>query len=157
MPRALKLADAAPGFTLPDQTGREVSLSAHRGRKLLVFFYPKAGTPGCTTQACSVQENVTKLLDLGAAAVGISPDPVDKQAAFAAANGLEFPLLADTDHSVAESYGVWGERWMAGRKYMGVERSSFLIDEQGKILEAWYKVSPGDTVPNALKALKATG
>ena len=149
----LNAGDNAPKFALLDQHGRKVKLSDFKGKKLLVYFYPKALTPGCTTQSCNVRDALGDLQAAGAEAVGISPDPPDKQLKFDTKHSLGFPLLADEDHAVAEAFGVWGEKSMYGKKYMGIIRSSFLIDEKGKIVEAWYKVSPKDTVPNAQEAL----
>ncbi|NIS60621.1 MAG: thioredoxin-dependent thiol peroxidase [Proteobacteria bacterium] len=149
----LKAGDMAPNFELEDQNGRKVKLSDFRGRKVLLYFYPKANTPGCTTQACSVRDARGDLDPMGVAAVGISPDTPDQQKKFDEKYGLGFPLLSDTDHSVADAYGVWGEKSMYGKKYEGIIRSSFLIGEEGKILQTWYKVSPKDTVPNARQAL----
>ena len=149
----LKQGDRAPGFSLSDQDGNTVELSGFKGRKLLVYFYPKADTPGCTTQACSVRDAAPDLGKLGIAAVGISPDKPKAQKKFADKHRLDFPLLADEDHKVAEAWGVWGEKSMYGKTYEGIIRSSFLIDEKGAVTQAWYKVSPMDTVPNALAAL----
>ena len=149
------IGDKAPAFTLLDQNGKKVKLSDFKGRKLLLYFYPKADTPGCTKQACNVRDAREDLTTAGVAAVGISPDPPAKQQKFDTKHGLGFPLLADEDHKVAEAYGAWGEKSMYGKKYMGIIRSAFLIDEKGKIAAAWYKVSPKDTVPNALAALEA--
>jgi peroxiredoxin Q/BCP len=149
----LKPGDTAPPFELVDQNGKNVKLSDFKGRKLLLYFYPKANTPGCTTQACSVRDAKDDLADMGVAALGISPDPPQQQKKFDEKYGLEFPLLADTDHKVADAYGVWGEKSMYGKKYEGIIRSSFLIDEEGKISQTWYKVSPKDTVPQARQAL----
>ena len=149
----LKEGSKAPAFSLKDQDGNTVKLTDFKGRKLLVYFYPKADTPGCTTQSCSVRDSKADLAKLGVAVVGISPDKPSKQAAFDQKYGLGFPLLADEDHSVAEKYDVWGEKVNYGRTYMGIIRSSFLIDENGKVERAWYKVSPKDTVPNARAAL----
>jgi peroxiredoxin Q/BCP len=149
----LKPGDIAPNFELDDQNGKKVKLSDFTGRKLLLYFYPKANTPGCTTQACSVRDAKDDLADMGVAALGISPDPPQQQKKFDEKYDLGFPLLADTDHKVADAYGVWGEKSMYGKKYEGIIRSSFLIDEEGKISKAWYKVSPKDTVPEARKVL----
>jgi peroxiredoxin Q/BCP len=144
--------DDAPDFTLSDQDGNEVALSGLAGRKVLVYFYPKADTPGCTTQACGLRD---VLGDIGDTAVlGISPDTPAKQKKFDTKYSLGFPLLADEDHSVAEAYGSWGERSMYGRKYMGIIRSAFLIDEKGKVEQAWPKISPKDTPTKLLAALK---
>jgi peroxiredoxin Q/BCP len=149
----LERGDAAPSFDLLDQSGKTVSLADFAGRKLLVYFYPKADTPGCTTQSCAVRDAREDLSSLGVDVVGISPDKPEAQSKFDQKFGLGFPLLADTDHAVAESYGVWGEKINYGKKYFGIIRSSFLIDEDGRIEQAWYKVSPKDTVPKARKAL----
>jgi peroxiredoxin Q/BCP len=138
---------------LSDQDVDVVALSGFRGRKLLVYFYPKADTPGCTIQACSVRDAMPDLGKLGIAAVGVSPDEPQAQKKFAKKFDLNFPLLADVDHSAAEAWGAWGEKSMYGKTYEGVIRSSFLIDEKGNLIEAWYKVSPKDTVPLALQAL----
>jgi len=150
----LKPGDKAPDFALKDQNGATVKRSDFTGKKLLVYFYPKADTPGCTAQACSVRDAMPDFGKLGIAAVGISPDTPDKQKKFNDKHGLGFPLLSDTDHTVAVAYGVWGKKKMYGKEYEGIIRSSFLVDESGTIIQAWYKVSPGDTVPNALDALK---
>jgi peroxiredoxin Q/BCP len=154
MPR-LTAGAPAPLFELPDQDGSVVRLSDFKGRRVLVYFYPKADTTGCTAQSCSVRDARADFEGLDVAAVGISPDPPKAQKAFDAKYGLGFPLLADPDHAVADAYGVWGEKSLYGRKYMGIIRSSFLIGEDGRIQEAWYKVSPKDTVPKALKAAAA--
>lgn len=145
----LSAGDEAPDFALLDQSGRTVKLSDFRGRKLLVYFYPRADTPGCTIQSCSVRDAMPSLGKLNAAAVGISPDQPDAQQKFDAKFGLGFPLLSDPDHAVASAYGVWGKKSMYGKEYEGIIRSSFLVDEKGKIVEAWYKVSPQETVPKA--------
>jgi thioredoxin-dependent peroxiredoxin len=149
----LNPGDAAPTFKLADQQDQTVSLADFRGQKLLVYFYPKADTPGCTRQACSIRDAREELRDLGLAVVGISPDQPAKQKKFDAKYGLAFPLLADPDHQVAEAYGVWAEKNLYGKKSMGIIRSSFLIDSEGKIVQAWYGVKPEDTVPKAQKAL----
>jgi thioredoxin-dependent peroxiredoxin len=147
----LRSGDTAPTFTLADQSGRAVSLDEFRGRKVLVFFYPKANTPGCTQQACGLRDIADQVGDT--AIVGISPDASNAQLRFADKYELGFPLLADLDHRVAEAYGVWAEKSMYGKKYMGIVRSAFLIDESGAIEEAWYKISPKDTPVKLLQAL----
>jgi peroxiredoxin Q/BCP len=149
----LKPGDKAPDFTLPDQSGQDLTLSSLQGRRVLVYFYPKADTPGCTKQACGLNEILGDIGDT--AVVGISPDKPTKQAKFAEKYGLGFPLLSDPDHAVAEAFDVWKEKSMYGRKYMGIERSAFLVDTDGTIAEAWYKVSPADTPKNLLAALAA--
>jgi peroxiredoxin Q/BCP len=147
----LKPGDPAPDFELLDQNENAVKLSELRGRKVLVYFYPKADTPGCTKQACGLNE---VLGDVGDTVVlGISPDKPPRQARFAQKYGLGFQLLSDPDHAAAEAFDVWKEKSMYGRTYMGIERSAFLVDEKGKIAEAWYKVSPADTPKNLLQAL----
>ena len=147
----LKPDDKAPAFTLLDQSGDKVKLSDFKGRKVLVYFYPKADTPGCTAQSCGLRDIAGEVGDT--AIIGISPDKPAKQKKFDEKYSLGFPLLADEDHAVAEAYDVWAEKSMYGRKYWGILRSAFLIDEQGKVAEAWYKVSPADTPKNLLKAL----
>ena len=147
----LKPGDKAPAFTLLDQDGDKVKLSDFKGRKVLVYFYPKADTPGCTKQACGLRDVMPKV---GKTVVlGISPDKPAKQKKFDEKYSLGFPLLADEDHAVSEKFDVWTEKSMYGRKYMGILRSAFLIDEKGKIAEAWYKISPQDTATNLLKSL----
>ena len=147
----LNPGDKAPALKLTDQAGNTVQLKDFQGQKVFIFFYPKADTPGCTTQACGMRD---VLDDIGEIVVlGISPDPPAKQAKFDQKYGLGFPLLADEDHAIAAAYGVWGEKSMYGKKYMGIVRSAFLIDETGKIVEAWPKVSPKDTPANLLKTI----
>jgi len=150
----LKSGDRAPNFTLSDQNQKELNLKDFKGRKLLVYFYPKADTPGCTKQACSVRDARDQLADLGVDVVGISPDAPGKQKKFDGKHSLGFTLLSDQDNKVAKSYGAWGEKSMYGKKYEGIIRSALLLDEEGKVMQTWYKVSPKDTVPNALKNLK---
>jgi peroxiredoxin Q/BCP len=149
----LKTGDKAPGFKLEDQNGKKVKLADFKGRRLLLYFYPKAGTSGWTTQAESLRDAQAGLAKSGVAVVGISPDPPEKQKKFDEKYHLLFPLLSDTDHTVAKAYGVWGEKIMYGKKMGGITRSSFLIDEQGEIIQAWYKISPQDTAPKAYEAL----
>jgi len=147
----LKPGDKAPDFTLLDQNGEDIKLSSLQGRRVLVYFYPKADTPGCTKQACGLNEI---LGDIGDTAVlGISPDKPGKQLKFADKYGLGFPLLSDPEHEVAEAYAVWKEKSMYGRKYMGIERSAFLIGPDGDVEQAWYKISPADTPKRLLDAV----
>lgn len=149
---ALKTGDKAPAFSLLDQQGKKVSLSDFKGGKLLLYFYPKADTPGCTKQACSIRD-ASKELEKLAAAVGISPDEPARQKKFDDKYSLGFPLLSDPDNKVAKAYGAWGEKSMYGKTYEGIIRSSFVIDGQGKILQVSYNVKPLDTVPNATEVL----
>jgi peroxiredoxin Q/BCP len=147
----LKAGDVAPGLDLPDQNGKDLSLSKYAKRKVLVYFYPKADTPGCTTQSCGlrdVKDQIGKTV-----IIGISPDKPEKQKKFDEKYELGFPLLADTENKVAKAYKVWKKKSMYGREYMGIERSAFLIDGNGVILHAWYKISPKDTPMQLLKAL----
>lgn len=143
----------APAFHLPNQHGTKVRLSSLKGRKVLVYFYPKADTPGCTTQACGLRDIADDIGDT--VIVGISPDPPEKLAKFDEKYGLGFTLLSDADHAVAERYGVWVEKNMYGKKYMGVQRSAFLVDENGALIESWPKISPKDTPTKLLAALDA--
>ncbi len=152
----LRPGDTAPTFSLLDQHGRRVMLSDFRGRKLLVYFYPKADTPGCTKQACSIRDHRQDLTGLGVAVVGISPDQPEAQRRFDEKYALGFALLSDADHAVAEAYGVWGEKRLYGKTTHGIIRSSFLIDETGAIAHTWYRVKPEETVPKAREALAAT-
>lgn len=147
----LEVGDTAPGFALRDQTEKVIELSSYRGRPVLVYFYPKADTPGCTTQACGLRDILAGIGDAGV--VGVSPDAPPKQLKFDQKYSLGFPLLADEDHSVADAYGVWQEKSMYGRKYMGIVRSAFLVDGKGKLSQVWYKISPKDTPKNLLAAL----
>ena len=149
----LNVGDQAPAFSLFNQEGKQVSLSDYKGKNLLLYFYPKADTPGCTKQGCSVRDASKELKKLGMAAVGISPDEPTKQKKFDDKYGLGFPLLSDPDHKVAKAYGAWGKKSMYGKTYEGIIRSSFVIDGKGKIVQASYKVKPLDTVPNATKVL----
>lgn len=147
----LTAGSTAPDFTLVDQQGNTVTLGDHKGHKVLVFFYPKANTPGCTTQACGLRDVAGEIGDT--AVIGISPDMPSKLEAFDTKHGLGFTLLSDPDHQVAEEYGVWGPKKLYGKEYMGIVRSAFLIDEQGQLEQVWYKISPKDTPLKLLKAL----
>jgi peroxiredoxin Q/BCP len=147
----LKTGDKAPALSLLDQNSKKVSLKNFANKKVLLYFYPKADTPGCTVQSCLLRD-IRK--DIGKTAIiGVSPDEPAKQLKFDKKFDLGFTLLADTEHKVAKAYKVWKKKSMYGREYMGIERSAFLIDEKGKILHAWYKVSPKDTPTNLLEAL----
>jgi peroxiredoxin Q/BCP len=147
----LKTGDKAPALSLLDQNSKKVSLKDFASKKVLLYFYPKADTPGCTVQSCLLRD-IRK--DIGKTAIiGVSPDEPAKQLKFDKKFDLGFTLLADTEHKVAKAYKVWKKKSMYGREYMGIERSAFLIDEKGKILHAWYKVSPKDTPTNLLEAL----
>ncbi|MEK0443297.1 MAG: hypothetical protein RL507_150 [Actinomycetota bacterium] len=148
----LKAGDKAPAIALLDQHGKKRTLKEFAKRKVLVYFYPKADTPGCTQQSCLLSEIKD---DIGRTAIiGISPDEPKKQLKFDTKYSLGFPLLADTEHAVAKAYKVWKKKSMYGREYMGIERSAFLIDGTGKILNAWYKISPKDTPKFLLEALE---
>jgi thioredoxin-dependent peroxiredoxin len=138
----ISVGDKAPNFKLSDQHGEEVSLSKLRGRKVVLYFYPKADTPGCTAQACGVRDRSGDYAAAGAVVLGVSKDPVEAIAAFDDDYSLGFPLLSDSDHSVAEAYGVWVEKSMYGRKHMGMARATFVIDEKGKVTHVFPKVSP---------------
>jgi peroxiredoxin Q/BCP len=132
----------APDFELPDESGRIVKLSDYRGTPVVVYFYPKADTPGCTTQACGVRDHQSDYAAVGATVLGISPDSVAKVKRFHDNQGLNFRLLADEDHSVAESYGVWVQKSMYGRTYMGNERTTFIIDAGGRVAAVLRQVKP---------------
>ena len=143
--------DRAPAFSLPDQHGTTVTLSGFTGRRVLVYFYPRADTPGCTTQACGLRDVAAQVGDT--VIVGISPDKPAALARFDAKYDLGFTLLSDLDHAVAEAYGVWTEKKNYGKVYMGIERSAFLVDAAGAIERAWHKISPKDTPTQLLAAL----
>jgi thioredoxin-dependent peroxiredoxin len=145
--------ELAPDFTLPDQAGTPVSLSALRGQTVILYFYPKADTPGCTTQACGVRDHRADYAQAGAVVLGVSPDPVKRTAAFDHKYDLGFPLLADEDHQVAESYGVWVEKSRYGRTYMGVERTTFVIGADGVVRQVFRSVKPAEHDDLVLGAL----
>jgi thioredoxin-dependent peroxiredoxin len=147
----------APDFELPDQDGRAVKLSDFRGQPVVVYFYPKADTPGCTIQACGVRDHQSDYIDARAVVLGVSPDPVAKVKKFHEKYNLNFPLLADEDHAVAESYGVWVTKSMYGRTYLGNERTTFVIDPAGKVAEVLRKVKPAEHDEQVLEALARTG
>ncbi len=149
--------DAAPDFELPASGGRSVSRSAMRGKPFVLYFYPKADTPGCTKEACAFQEALPQLGKIGIDVIGVSPDKIKPIEKFAEKYGLRFPLASDETHAVAEKYGTWVEKSMYGRKYMGIERSTFLIDKSGNIAKAWRKVSVTNHAAEVLEAAKALG
>jgi peroxiredoxin Q/BCP len=144
-----------PDFTLPASNGEEVSLSDFRGKKVVLYFYPKDMTPGCTTEACDFRDYHSQFADLGVAVLGVSPDDLKSHDKFAAKHNLPFLLLADTEHKVCEMFGVWKLKKNYGREYMGVERSTFLIDEEGKLAKEWRKVKVAGHVQEVLEAAKA--
>jgi len=146
--------DVAPDFELPDQDGRAVKLSDFRGQPVVVYFYPKAETPGCTVQACGIRDHHAEYAAAGAAVVGISPDPVAKLERFRDKHALDFPLLADEAHAVAEAYGVWVEKSMYGRTYFGNERTTFIIDPDGRVADVLRKVKPAEHDRLVLQALQ---
>jgi thioredoxin-dependent peroxiredoxin len=147
--------DTAPGFELPDQDGRPVKLSDHRGRNVVVYFYPKADTPGCTTQACGIRDRTGDYEAANALVLGISPDQPAALRKFADKYGLPFTLLADPDHSVAEEYGVWVEKSMYGKRYMGIQRATFVVDPEGVVAHVIPKVKPKTHDDEVLAALAA--
>jgi peroxiredoxin Q/BCP len=149
----VQTGDEAPDFTLPDQDGNAVHLADLRGKNVVVYFYPKADTPGCTTQACGIRDHRADYEKANAVVLGVSPDPVKDLASFADKYGLAFTLLSDEGHKVAEEYGVWVEKNMYGRKYMGNERTSFVIDPDGKIKQVLRKVKPAEHDALVLRAL----
>jgi peroxiredoxin Q/BCP len=145
--------EKAPDFTLPDQDGNPIKLSALRGQPVVVYFYPKADTPGCTTQACGVRDHQADYSKAGAVVLGISPDSVAKVKKFHDKQALNFPLLADEGHRVADTYGVWVEKSMYGKKYFGNERTSFVLDGDGKVTRVLRKVKPAEHDKLVLESL----
>ena len=149
----LAAGDKAPAFSLPDADGKKVSLSDYKGRRVVVYFYPAASTPGCTKQACDFRDNLQDLHDAGLDVVGISPDKPEKLAKFRDKEKLTFPLLSDPDHAVEEAYGAYGEKMMYGKKSVGVIRSTFVIDPDGKVAQAQYGVKATGHVERLLRDL----
>ena len=149
----LQPGDAAPDFTLPDQHGNPVTLSELRGSTVVLYFYPRADTPGCTTQACGIRDHTADYDRAGARVIGVSPDPPRAVSGFAAKHGLDFTLLADEDHAVADAYGTWVEKQMAGKTYWGVQRATFIIGADGRIARVFPKVSPKTHDEVVLEAL----
>jgi peroxiredoxin Q/BCP len=150
----IEQGDEAPDFELPDQDGRAVRLSDFRGQRVVVYFYPKADTPGCTTQACGVRDNHAAYSAAGATVLGISPDSVAKVKKFHDKYALDFPLLADDDHAVADSYGVWVQKSMYGKTYFGNERTTFIVDADGRVAAVLRKVKPAEHDRLVLAALE---
>jgi peroxiredoxin Q/BCP len=153
MTTSLSVGDQAPDFEMPDQNGEPVKLAQFKGKNVVLYFYPKADTPGCTTQACGVRDHSADYEHANAVVLGVSPDPVKKIAKFADKFTLRFPLLSDEDHAVAEAYGVWVEKSMYGRTYMGNERSTFVIGPDGVITQIFRKVKPAEHDDRVLAAL----
>jgi peroxiredoxin Q/BCP len=153
----LESGDKAPDFTLPDQNGDPVKLSDLKGQTVVLYFYPRADTPGCTTQACGVRDRGADYRGASARVIGVSPDEPEALKKFAGKYDLDFTLLADSDHAVAEAYGAWGEKSMYGKKYMGVQRATFLVDHEGKIAKVFPKVSPKTHDDIVLAALAEFG
>jgi peroxiredoxin Q/BCP len=146
---------AAPDFHLPDQSGQDVRLSQLRGQHVVLYFYPRDNTPGCTQEACDFRDEHSALRAAGAVVLGVSPDTAASHQKFITKFSLPFPLLVDEGHAVADAYGVWGEKTLAGRKYMGLIRSTFLIDPQGRVARAWPKVKVAGHVQEILQALRS--
>ncbi|MFZ2096549.1 MAG: thioredoxin-dependent thiol peroxidase [Anaerolineales bacterium] len=151
----IKSGIPAPEFSLPDETGTTRSLSEFLGRPLILYFYPKDNTTGCTTEACNFRDDYSQYTQAGVTILGVSPDSPQSHAKFKAKYGLPFPLLADAEHKVCELYGVWGTKVNYGRQYQGVFRTTFLIDEKGKIVRVFEKVKPAEHSEQVLAALNA--
>ena len=148
----LQIGDMAPDFEASTDTGT-LRLSDLRGQRVVLYFYPKDDTPGCTTQSCGFRDAYPEITEQNALVLGVSPDGVRSHQKFKSKYELPFTLIADEDHAIAEAYGVWGQRSFMGKKYMGIERSHFVIDEQGRLADVQMKVSPKDSVQCALKKL----
>ncbi|MFZ4655546.1 MAG: thioredoxin-dependent thiol peroxidase [Caldilineaceae bacterium] len=147
------IGDQAPDFTALTDQGETLKLSDLRGKRVILYFYPKDDTSGCTTQACGFRDQYPVIEEKNGVVLGVSPDSVKSHQKFKTKYNLPFTLLVDEDHAVAEAYGVWGEKSMYGKKYMGMIRSHFVIDEQGKIVDVQYKVSPADSIKKAVQIL----
>ena len=147
----LSVGDVAPDFELLSDESKPVKLSDFHGQQVIVFFYPKADTPGCTTQACGLRDNYTTIQAANGIVLGISPDQPDALTKWKEKEGFPYPLLSDPEHSVAEAYDVWGEKKMYGNSYMGIIRSHFVVDADGKVADVQYKISPKDSVKKAVK------
>jgi len=151
--KTLKVGDMAPDFELPSDSGTPVKLSDFRGKRVILYFYPKDDTSGCTKQACGFRDAYPQIEEQLAVVIGISPDGLDSHRKFKTKYDLPFVLLSDENHAVADAYGVWGQKDMWGRKYIGVIRSHFIIDENGKLADVQVKVRPAQSVERALQSL----
>jgi len=151
----LEIGKRAPAFNLEDDSGKKVSLSSLRGKRVVLFFYPKDDTPGCTQESCDFRDNISKVTSYGAVVVGVSKDTVDSHQKFKQKFSLPFPLLSDPSHTMIEKYGVWKEKKLYGRVYMGIERTTFVIDENGKIAHIFPKVKVNGHVDEVLDVLNA--
>jgi len=149
----LSIGDMAPDFQGLTDQDTTIKLSDFRGQRVVVYFYPKDDTPGCTTQACGFRDNYVDIQEKNAVVLGVSPDGAASHRKFKTKFDLPFTLVADEDHAIAEAYGVWGEKSMYGKTYMGITRSHFVVDETGKLVDVQYKVSPQESVDGALKVL----
>jgi len=147
------VGEIAPDFTATTDTGTTIRLSDMRGQRVILYFYPKDNTPGCTAQSCGFRDSYPQIVEKNAVVLGVSPDNAKSHQKFKTRFNLPFTLLVDTDHRIAEAYGVWGEKSFLGKRYLGITRSHFVIDEEGRIIDAQVKVSPGDSVARALGAL----
>ncbi|HET7579313.1 MAG TPA: thioredoxin-dependent thiol peroxidase [Bacillales bacterium] len=151
---AVEVGQNAPDFTLKASNGENVSLSDFRGKNVVLYFYPKDMTPGCTTEACDFRDQHAQFEDLNTVVLGVSPDPIEKHTKFIEKHDLPFLLLADEDHEAAEQYGVWKLKKNFGKEYMGIERSTFIIDKEGKLVKEWRKVKVKDHVGEAARYIK---
>ena len=150
----IEIGEKAPQFTLPDQDGNDVSLSDYAGKTVVLYFYPRADTPGCTTQACGVRDHLPNYAEAGAVVIGVSPDPHADVKKFVDKFGLDFTLLGDEDHAVCEAYGVWAEKNMYGKRFWGAQRATFIIDADGTVAHVIPRVSPRTHDDEVLKALE---
>lgn len=151
---SVEIGKTAPDFTLKANSGEDVSLSDYRGKNVVLYFYPKDMTPGCTTEACDFRDRYAELRDLNTVVLGVSPDPIEKHTKFIEKHDLPFLLLADENHETAEQYGVWKQKKNFGKEYMGIERSTFIIDKDGKLAKEWRKVSVKDHVKETAEFIK---
>ena len=151
---AIEIGKTAPDFELESSNGEKVKLSDYRGKNVVLYFYPKDMTPGCTTQACDFRDQHQNFADVNAVVLGVSPDPLIRHEKFIEKHGLPFLLLADEDHEAAEAYGVWKLKKNFGKEYMGIERSTFIIDQEGKLVKEWRKVKVNGHVEEALEYIR---